>query len=717
MAHKTGTSGNDTLNGSTEDDEIYGYAGNDLLTASSGNDWLYGGLGDDTLNGGTGLDVASYELETAGVTVDLSVSGPQNTMSAGKDTLTGIENLWGTNYDDTLIGTVGDNIFYGLAGNDSISGKGGNDSYIFGFGSGNDKITDIAGDNDRILLNALNPENFIFTIENKDNLRLTVNSSGESVFIQNGATSNTAGGIETFIFDSKTLTKAEVIKLAVIPDVVINRISNDANTSEGNALIDGSAGQSVNYSVKLTSAPVTNHSVTLNFTSSDMTEGKIITPSLTFTRANWNQPQTLTVNGIDDLENDGTIAYTLSPIVNQQKTNALEYLTLDMDTLNLANEDDEEDKPINNITKGNVGTTGVDYMKGNNVDDQLYAGYGSDEIKGGYGNDLLYGEQGEDALHGEQGNDTLWGGYQDDTLNGSEGDDRLYGEQNNDMLYGDAGQDYLDGGLGTDTMVGNEGNDTYVVDNTADVITDNGLVIDIDTVLVNIAGSTPYTYILGKNIENGELQGIADNGLTGNISNNTLTGNAGDNILMGGAGSDVLSGGVGRDILYANATADTALALSIKSRNPPSKDKLSGGDNNDTLFGSVGNDTLSGDSGNDVLDGKAGKNTLSGGSGKDVFVFTTLTGIDKITDFKVTDDSIQLENAVFTSLPAGILAATSFKAGVDIVAAVDADDYLLYNSTTGALLYDADGSVGAVAVQIALLGTNLILTNTHFLVT
>ena len=89
--------------------------------------------------------------------------------------------------------------------------------------------------------------------------------------------------------------------------------------------------------------------------------------------------------------------------------------------------------------------------------------------------------------------------------------------------------------------------------------------------------------------------------------------------------------------------------------------------------------------------------------------------MDSITDFVVADDTVQLENAAFTKLTTtGTLSASYF---VKAAASVDANDYLVYNSTTGALYYDADGS-GSVnsAVQIALLGTGLALTNADFVV-
>jgi Ca2+-binding RTX toxin-like protein len=100
---------------------------------------------------------------------------------------------------------------------------------------------------------------------------------------------------------------------------------------------------------------------------------------------------------------------------------------------------------------------------------------------------------------------------------------------------------------------------------------------------------------------------------------------------------------------------------------------------------------------------------LTGGIGNDIFRFTTTGQIDTITDFNVFNDTIQLENAVFTALTAtGTLAAARFRIGTK---ALDANDNIIYNSATGALIYDANGNGAGAAVQIATIGVGLALTH------
>jgi len=84
-----------------------------------------------------------------------------------------------------------------------------------------------------------------------------------------------------------------------------------------------------------------------------------------------------------------------------------------------------------------------------------------------------------------------------------------------------------------------------------------------------------------------------------------------------------------------------------------------------------------------------------------------------ITDFSVADDTIQLQNAVFTGLLGGTLGANQFVIGA---AAQDADDRIVYDNTTGALSFDVDGTGGTAAVQFAQVSAGLALTNNDFLV-
>ncbi|MCW1918050.1 hypothetical protein NX862_04730 [Rhodobacter sp. KR11] len=138
--------GNDTVSAGAGHDKIYGGNGNDSLDGGAGNDSLYGeagndtlmgGAGNDILDGGDGTDLASYASSTAAVNVNLATAVSSGGYAAD-DTLTGIENLTGSSYNDTLTGDSNANAITGGAGADSIDGGTGNDQ-LFG-GSGNDTV-------------------------------------------------------------------------------------------------------------------------------------------------------------------------------------------------------------------------------------------------------------------------------------------------------------------------------------------------------------------------------------------------------------------------------------------------------------------------------------------------------------------------------------------------------------------------------------------------
>ncbi len=413
-----------------------------------------------------------------------------------------------------------------------------------------------------------------------------------------------------------------------------------------NGSATGEDGTAVSYTVTLNTQPFRD--VTLIFASSNDKEGVITgAKTMTFTSSSWATPQTLTITGVDDAVNDGDVSYQITAALSSIDIN---YKLLTVKPLALVNIDNDVAVP-GKIIYGDVGGSKADFVTSGSADNQS-----------GDGADMIYGLNMPDDLSGGLGNDTIYGGLGPDNLFGENGNDTLWGDEDADYMDGGAGNDILDGGTGIDTMIGGAGNDTYYLGYDAvDVINDQGLSSDIDTIIM------PYQlnkYTLPKGIEQGSI--AAGNGssiLTGNSSNNSLTGNDGKNILNGATGRDSLFGGAGDDVLK----------------------------------GGVGNDAL------------------SGGSGKDSFVFDAAlkANVDKITDFKPVDDTIKLDNQIFTQLSTGVLDATQFYVGS---AAHDPNDYVIYNPTTGTVTYDSDGSGAGQGVQIAQLGVNLSITNADFIV-
>jgi Ca2+-binding RTX toxin-like protein len=138
--------GNDLGNlmaGNTGANVLFGQGGDDTLRGGRGDDVLAGGDGDDILDGGAGRDIATYSNTACAVTIDLKLSGPQDT-GRGLDTLIGVEDLVGSRHADRLSGNGQDNAFAGRAGGDTLSGAAGNDT-LHG-GAGDDVLDGGQGD-------------------------------------------------------------------------------------------------------------------------------------------------------------------------------------------------------------------------------------------------------------------------------------------------------------------------------------------------------------------------------------------------------------------------------------------------------------------------------------------------------------------------------------------------------------------------------------------
>ncbi|MBF9231855.1 M10 family metallopeptidase C-terminal domain-containing protein [Microvirga alba] len=242
----------------------------------------------------------------------------------------------------------------------------------------------------------------------------------------------------------------------------------------------------------------------------------------------------------------------------------------------------------------------------------------------------------------------------------------------------------------------------------------------------------------GNDLINGNS---APNKLEGGSGNDTINGDAGDDTIDGGPGADVMNGGSGNDVYYVDNAADqiidsdgmdTVIAsvpfaipdgIEIFIATGSAAVNMAGNALNNSLTGNSGANKLSGGAGNDTLSGRGGKDVLTGGSGKDVFVFDTKptkSAVPTVTDFNVKDDTIWLDNAIFTKL--GKKGTPTSPAKLDKRfftigdKAKDKDDYIVYDKTKGTLSYDADGSGAGKAVVFAMLPKNLKMTVADFMV-
>ena len=213
-------------------------------------------------------------------------------------------------------------------------------------------------------------------------------------------------------------------------------------------------------------------------------------PTLTFTPANWNVAQTVSVKAVDDAVVEGN---HLSPISHATTSTDTLYNNLVAPlTVNISDNDNLGD--VTTLSEKSVigFTQKDDRITGSAFKDMIHARPGNDYLDGKAGDDLLYGQKGDDGISGGDGNDIIFGGQGMEFINGDRGsdliysgkeNDRIYGGDGSDILFGDGGNDYLFGEIGADTLTGGSGFDVFALAigtgstnlAAADVITDFNL--------------------------------------------------------------------------------------------------------------------------------------------------------------------------------------------------------------------------------------------------
>jgi len=380
--------------------------------------------------------------------------------------------------------------------------------------------------------------------------------------------------------------------------------------------------------------------------------------------------------------------------------------------------DSSGDRVIEDAVSGvDTVVSSIDYTLGIHLENLILTGSRNSNGTGNTQDNSLTGNNGNNMLDGDAGNDLLNGG------------------SGNDRLYGGTGNDILDGGAGRDALTGGAGNDTYIIDSRGDrIIESRSGGVDLVT--------SSVSHKLADHIENLILIGSDNIDGIGNRGNNIITGNSGDNRLDGGTGHNTLIGGDGDDtyiiskrgineVIEATDGGFDTVRSSISHRLDDnvevliltSKGSISGTGNalDNTIIGNSGNNKLYGGAGNDTLCGGAGNDVLIGGTGEDSFVFDSFMGknnIDFIDDFNTVEDRIHLDGTIFAVLgDPGNLNPDYFVSGINLVRAQDADHHIIYNTSTGMLYYDEDGTGGSAAVHFAtLVGSPNYVTTDNFLI-
>ena len=632
-----GGSGADSLIGNDVDNWLSGRAGDDIL---------WGGAGNDRLDGGAGSDTASYAGAVSAVSVSLALVTAQDTGGAGIDSLTSIENLIGSSYNDVLTGTAGANSLDGGAGDDILVGGAGDDSYTVD--TVGDSVTELANEGTDTVRSTISYR----LADDLENLTLLGSAAisgygngANNILVGNdganildggaGADAMTGGGgDDTYIVDSEGDTVVEQANGGT--DIVYSRVSLSLGSNVENLLLTGTAA--------------------INGTGN--AEANILIGNSADNRLLGGDGNDILVGGAGNDYLDGGSGNDIASFEGATNnllidlSNVTGAIATSLGTDTLVSIEGVIGGSGNDVIKGDAGANYLDGGLGNDTlsgggGDDIYgvdsagdivselAGGGTDEVRSsisyqlganlenltlqgsaainGTGNSLdnvITGNSSNNILIGGAGNDTLNGGagldiasYADVTTNltinltlttaqsmGSAGNDilisieGLIGGSGNDTLTGDGNNNILEGGLGNDRLDGGQGLD---VASYADLTT---------TLYVDF---TQFSGTLTTALGTDTL--ISIEGIIGGSGDDVLKGDAGANYFEGGAGQDFLDGRGGDDTLIAGA----------------GNDGLTGGDGNDTLDGGEGDDAVLGDAGDDLLYGGAGRDYVVGGDGAD----------------------------------------------------------------------------------------------------
>ena len=759
--HLAGFQGNDTVSGEGGADFLYGGDGNDRLADGDGDDKVQGEAGNDTLVGGLGndefygdyepgsaasIDTADYSAITAAVVVDLQFGGFDGGIfyhasgaGIGLDYFWSVENVVGGSGADELSGDDYANALTGGGGNDTLGGRGGGDTLSGGTGSD--------------------------TLEGGDGADSLIGGTSVDAASYQGA----AVGVTASLASPGTNTnEAAGDTYSSIEDLLgSNFADNLTGNGSDNFLRGGLGGDTLNGGAGFDWADYLEASagVTLNLATGG-TGGEATGDTYTLIEAvvGSTLADSITGNGSDNFLRGALGADTLNGGAGfdwADYLGATAGVTLNLITGGTGGEATGDTYALIEAVRGSA--LG-DNLTGNGGENYLRGGLGADTLNGGAGYDWAdyFGAAAGVTLNmttggtgGEATGDTytlieaVRGSSLGDNLTGTAGDNFLRGGLGGDTLNGAAGYDWADyfeatAGVTLNLITGGTGGeangDTYTLieavrgsalgDNLTGNGGDNFLQGRLGADTLN--GGAGYDWADYRDAAAGVTLNLVTGGTGGEANGDTytlieavrgstlgdnLTGTGGDNYLRGGGGADTLDGGAGFDWAdYLDAPAGVTVNLGTGG---------TGGEANGDTYtlieavrGSTIADNLTGSSGNNALNGHAGNDTLTGGAGNDDFIFDSglnaSTNVDTITDFSVPNDTIRLENAIFTALATpGTLAAGRFVIGTG---ALDGDDNIIYNSATGGLFYDADGSGVGAQVRFATLTTGLALTNADFFV-
>lgn len=641
-----GTQGADSMVGTTSADLLYGYGGNDTLDGGVGNDTLTGGAGDDSYL----VDSASDSVvENTNEGADTVLSSVTYTLPTNVEnlTLTGFSVVDGTGnaLDNALTGNYLANTLTGLAGNDTLDGAAGVDTLIGGTGNDTyvvDSTTEVVTENANEGIDTVRSVVTYTLGANVENLTLigleVINGSGNTLantLVGNVANNMLDGGTGADTLQGGAGNDTYVVENA--GDVIVEVAGEGADTvqsSIGYALAANVENLTLTGTAAINAAGNSLNNVLAGNSANNVLTGGLGNDTYVITSGDTIVENT--GEGIDTVSAD--FAYTLGA-------------NLENLTLTGTGKINGTGNTSNNALTGNAGTN---LLTGGAGNDTLDGGAGKDTMIGGIGDDYYVADLSTDVIteNANEGVDTVQttftytlGANLENLVLAAGAAINGTGNAFNNVITGNALSNILDGGVGADTLIGGAGDDTYVLDNSADVVTE-GANEGTDTVQVAL------TYALSANVENLTLTGTSAVNATGNVLNNILAGNSAINVLTGGAGDDtyVVTSG---DSVVENANEGTDTVQSGVTCT------LSANLENLTLTGTTAINGI-GNALDNVLTGNSAANVLTGGAGNDTYVIGTgdtvvenaSEGIDAVQSSVTATLSSYVENLTLTGASA-----------------------------------------------------------------
>ena len=703
----TGTNSADFIVGNNLGNVIDGGGGNDAIFGGSGDDILVGGDGNDVIAGGAGNDL-------------IDVGSGNNIADGGA----GFDNIFGGDGNDILSGGADNDEVYGGDGDDILTGGAGVD-YVQGDGStAGDETVDgniFLVTSDDVLIGGEGNDTFVFTTEED---AVGVNIAGGVSDLDNAGDEaryeieEDEGSEELYAIDTTTGEIVEIddqeiseqaetdVRLNIVTRPGSSAISTFATTIAGYNAVDTIAfTQSGEFEesqfsgverIELASGVnITLSAEQLEENGESLSTG-FLNPGLHIYGVAGGPAETVTI----ELESEETTFEPSTSIVGASDV-TYDKAVIEFDDYSVANLFHNVDI-IYDASEGEAGSF-------TRVDGANESAGASETLIGSEGVDYATMRLGDDTAYGNGGNDLLVGHGGADYLDGGEGDDIFLiggfgsGVQGTTSKADDGNKEWIATGAKHDVIVGGDGVDTLRITTGigANNTTNGKIVLNNDNFksmeVVQVGGT------VGRlNVENADLQLLNDhyyfaaNGTVANLSN-TLGNNGGtiDNVVVDASG--VTTNGL---LFQGNA-------------------------NNQTFIGTTQNDRFEGNGGNDKLTGGAGADTFVFGkvhqevvTGSSTTVQTyvdtafNLTGYDTITDFTRGSDKLELNTDQYAKLALGFTSA-NLKVGAGAVAG-DSNDYLIFDTTTKMLKYDADGNGAGAAVNIAVLTGVSTLTTSDF---